>query len=502
MKALYKLSTIYIIGFIFLSFTILVAILSFKDIYHSTGEIINLVQAFSSSEKGKDTTLSPKLIDSIHHIEVIRKRALGFFSFALLFSSTGALLIVYIYKRNIVEPLRRIVSAINKIEHGEFEELPVEKATEIGIISERLNAMGHALRDRMAALKEAVRSEQTTIRKLNILNELNSSLIFKLSVNDVIDAIVSFSEPLIKSGIKTIAVIDKTTQDITHIKSSPVKYAEGLSFLINNLILEFKRNETIPLRMDYASGGEKFDELTRGIKVEIKNILAVPIIIDGALRGIFIFANKTGEDAFNTEDEDSALMVAIQAGVAIEKALYHEETLHLAKTDGLTGLNNHRTFHEVLDFEIRRARRFNRYLSLLLIDVDFFKDFNDTYGHQAGDIALKDLANIIRRNLRSVDSAARYGGEEFAVILFETLSDGAFRTAERIRNEVKNHTFDMGEYKANLTVSIGISTFPDDALDKERLIKFADDALYMAKRKGRNSVITYQQYKKESVRGK
>ena len=122
----------------------------------------------------------------------------------------------------------------------------------------------------------------------------------------------------------------------------------------------------------------------------------------------------------------------------LRKAVLHEKTVELAKTDGLTGLNNHRTFHETLEEEIQRQRRFDRNLSLLLIDIDYFKKFNDTYGHQEGDSALKELAGILSQNLRSIDSAARYGGEEFTIILPETLLEGALNTAKRISNEVKS----------------------------------------------------------------
>lgn len=200
------------------------------------------------------------------------------------------------------------------------------------------------------------------------------------------------------------------------------------------------------------------------------------------------------------KDEDRALTASFQGAIAIEKSLFHEEIVQLAKTDGLTGLKNHRTFHEELDEEIQRAKRFNKHFALLLIDIDYFKGFNDTYGHQEGDAALKWLSGVLRRNVRSIDSTARYGGEEFTIILPEASYDGGSKVAEKIRREISKHSFNIRGRMGRFTVSIGISMFPDDAIDKEGLIKAADNALYMAKRMGRNRVVTYQQYKAEATK--
>jgi diguanylate cyclase (GGDEF)-like protein len=247
-----------------------------------------------------------------------------------------------------------------------------------------------------------------------------------------------------------------------------------------------------------SSGGKKFIDMTEKTHMEINNFMAVPVMIGGETLGALILINKIDGDEFTMKDEDIALTVSFQGAIAIEKSLIHEEMVQLAKTDGLTGLNNHRTFHEDLEEEIKRARRFNRNLALLLIDFDYLKKFNDTYGHQEGDTALRQLSGIIRRNSRSIDSAARYGGDEFTVILPETHLEGAVKTAERIINEINMHSFNILNTKAHLTVSIGISIFSDDAISKEGLIKAADDALYLAKRTGGNRAVTFQKYKAEA----
>lgn len=502
MKALHKLSTIYIIGLGFLVITILVALLSFFDIYTSTGKILKTTTSLATKQTGLPLSDSAEFLQSIAEIESIRVRAYFFFSGALALSLAGILLIFYIYKKNIVEPLHHIESATRKMAQGRFEKLPVRGGTEIGTLAENFNSMGQTLRDKIRELEEAVRREQSVVRKLNILNELTSAITLKLNVDEVLESLISFSTPLIKSEINAIVLIDRLSRQVTHFFSSLPEDRGNITTLVNNIISELILSKGMPMRLSVSSREKRFTNITEGTSIEINNFMAVPILIEKEIRGALILANKTGANDFTMEDEDTALIVSFQAAVAIEKALLHEETVQLAKTDGLTGLNNHRTFHENLDFELKRVRRFKRYLSLLLIDIDYFKKFNDTYGHQAGDAVLKELAGIFRQNLRSIDYAARYGGEEFTIILPETSRDDGVKTAERIRNAVDVHSFDIAGNKSHITVSIGVAVFPNDAMDKGGLIKAADDAQYMAKRKGGNKIVTFQQYKVETTRTK
>lgn len=162
----------------------------------------------------------------------------------------------------------------------------------------------------------------------------------------------------------------------------------------------------------------------------------------------------------------------------------------LAVTDGLTGLYNHRHFHERLTLEVERSQRSGLPLSLLMLDVDHFKQFNDTYGHPAGDEVLRQLARVLGDARRANDVVARYGGEEFAVILVDTAKFTAAKVAERVRERVIANDFsDAAPRAGRLSVSIGVATFPDDGSDAEALVRAADTALYTAKRAGRNRVV-------------
>jgi diguanylate cyclase (GGDEF)-like protein len=163
----------------------------------------------------------------------------------------------------------------------------------------------------------------------------------------------------------------------------------------------------------------------------------------------------------------------------------------LASTDGLTGLYNHRYFKEQLRHEVDRATRHNSPLSLLMMDIDFFKYYNDHQGHPAGDEVLRQIAQLILKNIRKIDVAARYGGEEFAVILPETDSESAVVVAEKIRSFVQQTGFVKEENQPNgcLTLSIGIANFPEDTREGRDLVNIADRRLYKAKQAGRNTLV-------------
>jgi two-component system, cell cycle response regulator len=195
-----------------------------------------------------------------------------------------------------------------------------------------------------------------------------------------------------------------------------------------------------------------------------------------------VYRNEKGEMA-------GVLAVARDISERLRAELAEEE----ARRDGLTELYNHRTFHILLKDEIFRTQRFNHQLSLLMLDVDYFKQVNDTYGHQAGDTILKSISELLVKQARAIDRVCRYGGEEITLILPETVARLAMKIAERLRASVEHQSFDIGNGKTiNISASIGVATYPQQANSPEALIKAADLALYAAKQAGRNRVCCYQ----------
>lgn len=188
-------------------------------------------------------------------------------------------------------------------------------------------------------------------------------------------------------------------------------------------------------------------------------------------------------------------VIANQASLALQNALLHEELERLSVTDRLTDLYNHGYFHQRLEEEIERCSRFGREMSLVMLDIDDFKRFNDRYGHPQGDTVLRTASAIIRENLREVDVAARYGGEEFVIVLPETDVAGAVMVAERVRASMMGHPFVPDDEGAAVvqTLSLGVAHYPAHAVTAAELVDAADKAMYRAKRAGKNRVVVAAQ---------
>jgi diguanylate cyclase (GGDEF)-like protein len=164
----------------------------------------------------------------------------------------------------------------------------------------------------------------------------------------------------------------------------------------------------------------------------------------------------------------------------------------LANLDGLTGLYNHRFFQETVSRDFQRAYRYKESLSCILLDIDHFKNFNDTYGHQTGDMVLNTLGGLIRQIMRGSDLAARYGGEEFALLLYHASAPESFVVGERLRKIVEQHQFRQEDLMLKVTISAGLASFPHpEIVDAKTLIECADKALYRSKEEGRNRIVVF-----------
>ncbi len=179
-----------------------------------------------------------------------------------------------------------------------------------------------------------------------------------------------------------------------------------------------------------------------------------------------------------------------QLALQLKKVSLYESVEKLSITDGLTEIYLRRYFIDRLSEEIERSRRLKLKFSILMVDIDHFKRCNDVYGHMVGDVALREIASIIKGNVREIDLVARHGGEEFTVLLPETGKDGALHVAERIRKTCEDRLISAYDENLKFTVSIGISVYPLDAKNTKPLIEKADKAMYRSKQEGRNRVST------------
>ncbi len=213
------------------------------------------------------------------------------------------------------------------------------------------------------------------------------------------------------------------------------------------------------------------------------SLLSVPVMVGGEVYGVLNVTERIDDEPFDEDDLNTLNLLSVHLALCIENGLLQAQIQRLANTDGLTGVYNHRYFQQRLHEEVERASRFGEFVSLLMIDVNGFKEFNDRYGHPAGDIVLREIAAIVRGRVRRFDLVGRYGGDEFTVALPETDGRRAQEVAGRIARAVAAHQFPHAgpDDPHSLTVSIGMSTYPYPASYKQELIEQADRAMYAAK---------------------
>lgn len=338
-----------------------------------------------------------------------------------------------------------------------------------------------------AKFPTVIEQYEKKIYDLNQLIEISKGLNSTLDYNILIESILLTCMgqlQLLNAGIFLVKVLggDKFTLHRNY-KGFDLDHTIEYSFPINSPLIKF-------IESDYRC--YTFEEITGDIKdesSEIMNILKpdilVPLMSKGEINGIIILGDRINDEPFIEYEIEYILNIASLAGIAINNARLYE----MATTDMMTKLKIHHYFQTSLIEEINRSIKYDRPLSLIMADIDYFKKFNDNYGHVAGDEVLKNVAALFKENIRLIDIGARYGGEEFAVILPKTDINEAIIVAERIRSAIESSSLRFNEEVLNVTVSVGIAQF-DPMIDttKQSLIERADRALYISKEEGRNRV--------------
>lgn len=333
------------------------------------------------------------------------------------------------------------------------------------------------IQEELKDLKDVLSVAQVVVSSLELDEVLRNILYSAMAVMDMpAGSVALYDEPL---GQLTLHAHVGLSENFLQRFRWPVK--EGS--LIHRVL-----DEGELFIIEDVQGGFCCDEaliLQEGVRA----LVAIPLKIQNKVVGLICLDDFVPR-RFAPNRLKVLSILASFAAMSIDNACLHQRTQHLAVTDGLTGLYNHRQFRLMLKDEIIRARRYDKPMTLLMFDVDNFKAFNDRHGHLKGDRALVAVAEILRSAMRESDMVFRYGGEEFVVILPETVIDVALTAAERARRDIeeKSPRYLNGELPQGVTVSVGVAAYPRDGQDRDALLQVADALLYQAKREGKNRV--------------
>ncbi|MDR2694598.1 MAG: diguanylate cyclase [Chitinispirillales bacterium] len=334
-------------------------------------------------------------------------------------------------------------------------------------------------------------------KTFNALYELSHNLSVALKPEEIFRVILDMvpkAAPACSRQIIALHDRERNSIKLQHIGGAAGELAEGMEFATATggiYAYAFNKGCTVNVGDVQAKRNYRFVP-EEPQNPNVRSLLIIPIFGGEERRCVGLFsAESATPEFFNPELEQILNTMVENASVALTRSMLYLKMEKLATTDGLTGLNNHRTFQEIAAREFERAKRHGRPLSMLLTDIDHFKNFNDTYGHPVGDLVLREIAGCIRIAVRATDFPARYGGEEFTVVLPETAEQGAMAIAERIRQTVEAKVIENGQNKLRVTISIGCATFPTYGTTQQELIDCADKALYASKKGGRNMVSLY-----------
>jgi diguanylate cyclase (GGDEF)-like protein len=268
---------------------------------------------------------------------------------------------------------------------------------------------------------------------------------------------------------------------------SEVPEALGQSNILNVWVTKYSR-PILATRGCNAQADALLDSLQAG------SALGIPLFVSNRVMGSLQLFSRPGA-TFNRNEAQLLWMLSLVGEPLLTRDYSNEGLLRFAFTDYLTGLKTRGYFEQQLELEIKRSERKKTQFALLMIDIDLFKQLNDRHGHHAGDQVLRDVAALLMKDMREVDTVARYGGEEFVIILPETGGPGARLVAERVRRTIEHAKFFAGSPHAveRVTISLGVAIYEQDAKFRRELIENADTALYAAKSEGRNRTVLYSQ---------
>ncbi|MFH1023386.1 MAG: sensor domain-containing diguanylate cyclase [Planctomycetota bacterium] len=370
---------------------------------------------------------------------------------------------------------------------------PAVLVGELREMNEVLEKEVEFLRQKVEILDQQRHTFAIVTEKINMISRLSRE-INSLEFNQIVEICVEKIPLLVGARYASLFLYDYDKDEfLLERHNHPGDIESHIRLKVNrNTILGYVAKQQEMLVIQDLAAFEK----VRGIRFErpfaekyrTSSCIVAPLLAGNRVVGVLCLADKTEGGTFNDmHDAPVIQQLSDLVGAALRNVQLYDEVKHQAETDAMTGLANHETFLTELRREVDRSHRYKRPLALILIDVDHFKQFNDTYGHQVGDHILKETARIIGADVRQVDTAGRYGGDEFILLLPETDLPGAKVVADRIHQKIRTASYRNDGNALAVTVSIGVAGYRPEMKSTE-FIKVCDEALYAAKQAGRDRV--------------
>jgi diguanylate cyclase (GGDEF)-like protein len=375
--------------------------------------------------------------------------------------------------RTLQHQIERFLEAARRLGNGDFSaKVPIRGRDEFAALGQEFNKMSSQLEAQLGELREQRVHLERTMRRIGEASaaNLDRDALLEIVARTAVEGIDADGG---RATLRDDAAAGRNGHDDVLRTAARVGSVDGIEAAMRMAEAQVLR-EGIP--------GEAHVDGATALGHPLRDV-------DGHERVAGVLSVARAGRTFTRDERDLFGYLAGQASVSMENVGLHEAVERQAVTDELTGLANRRRFQDTLTSEVERSRRFGQGVGLIMLDIDNFKKVNDTYGHQQGDVVLREVAKVLRATAREIDEPARYGGEELAVVLPSTDLEGAFNFAERLRESIEDLRLELpgdGGDVMQVTASFGVAAVPGSAQDDRGLVAAADSALYAAKRGGKN----------------